>query len=184
MSSLHDFGALGQASHAHGTRANYLTGCRCVPCRSANACYEAQRASARAQGRADLLVDAAAARRQLCALAAAGIGHRRAAHLAGVATKTVKAIRRGTASRIRASVEQAILGVQRPSLARGVKVNGYRTRYLLACLQAEGYSLRALARRLGLRGSHLPAHAGRVTVQTHLQTEALYRDLTAEEPEP
>lgn len=34
----------------HGTRRGYRAGCRCLPCRSANAVYEARRAAARLAG--------------------------------------------------------------------------------------------------------------------------------------
>lgn len=49
--TFHDHGYLGQGIHAHGTRANYKAGCRCLACRSANAAYEATRARARASGK-------------------------------------------------------------------------------------------------------------------------------------
>ena len=49
--TLHDLGYLGQGHHAHGTRANYLAGCHCTPCRSANAAYLAAYRRAKANHR-------------------------------------------------------------------------------------------------------------------------------------
>jgi hypothetical protein len=116
----------------------------------------------------------AAARRTLEALAAVGIGHRRAAHLTGLAVSTIQSIRTGARPSICARVEQAILGISRPSLARGQRVNGYRTRHLLTCLLREGLTKRWIAGRLGVRSGQLKRRQGQVTVETALRVQALY----------
>ena len=83
----------------HGTRARYVCGpdvhgrvgrgCRCTPCTQANRQAEDHRARMKLYGQWRPYVDAAPAREHLRVLAAAGIGWRRAAELAGVATGAV-----------------------------------------------------------------------------------------------
>lgn len=126
------------------------------------------------------LVDPGAARLKLTQLSAVGIGHRRAAHLAGVAVSTVQGIRAGARPHIRLRVEQAILGIVRPSLAHGQRVNGYRTRCQLAALHSEGYRRGWIAQRLGLHRCQLWRHAPSVTVEKALKVRALYVVVTAE----
>lgn len=176
--SLHDFGFLGQGHYAHGTRQNYVTGCRCVACRSANAVYEQQRQQARADGRV-VWVSPQKARAKLEMLARIGIGHRQAAKLAGVSARTVQRIRKGQAPRIRANVEHAILGITRPSLAKGVRVNGYETRHYVESLVREGFQKRWLALTGGFRGGRLRVGQN-VTAATALKVRALHAALTAE----
>lgn len=52
---------------AHGTRKTYQAGCRCCPCRAANAQYEAARAADKAAGRQRLgcIIPAAEARKRV-----------------------------------------------------------------------------------------------------------------------
>lgn len=176
---LHDFGFLGQGHYAHGTRQNYRAGCRCVPCRSANACYEAQRARAKAKGdMCTALVDAAPARAKLLELASAHVGYRQAAKLAGVGHRTVGRILSGDVVLITRRVESAILGVTKPSLAYGVRINGYKTRHYIESLLREGYDEAGLARRLGLRGGRLWFRS-RVTVRNALRVRQLWRLLAS-----
>jgi hypothetical protein len=181
VTTLHDLGFLGQGHYAHGTRQLYRAGCGCVPCRSANACYEAARARARAAGPAEALVDAAPARARLLELKAAGIGHRHAAKLAKVSFRTVQRIRNGQSPHIRPAVERAILSIQKPTLAHGTRVNGYQTRHYLESLLREGYAAKALARWLGLRGRQVQLHNRDVKVESALNVERLYQQLTAED---
>jgi len=180
--TLHDLGYLGPIdAQAHGSRPCYQAGCRCLACASANACYEAQRVRARQRGLSDPWVDAAPARAKLAQLGSRGIGHRRAAQLAGIAVKTARAIRSGRHQRIRRHVEQAILRIERPSLAHGSRVNGYRTRARLDALKREGFTLAGLRLR-GLRSVARQMHAARVTVRSALLVDALYQRLLAESP--
>jgi hypothetical protein len=125
----------------------------------------------------------AAARRRLEALAAVGVGHRRAAHLSGLAVSTIQSIRTGSRPTICQRVEQAILGIRRPSLAHGQRVNGYRTRHLLACLLREGLSKRWIAGRLGVRSGQLKRRPGQVSVATALKVQALYTTVVGEDDE-
>lgn len=175
--NLHDLGFLGQGHYAHGTRQNYRAGCHCLACRSANACYEALRARQAQSDPSPRLVDAQPAREKLQALAAVGVGHRRAATLAGVSCRTVQRIRTGQASQIRASVERAILNITRPTLAKGARVQGYETRHRLESLLRDGYERATLARWLGLKGDRIQLHNPCVTVATALKVRALYHSL-------
>ena len=163
---------------SHGTRTDYRHGCRCTPCRAANAGYEAQRARAKADGY-NGWVRPDAARAKLEMFAGIGIGHRRAAHLAGVSFRTVQRIRTGRGRRIRADVERAILGIDKPSIARGVHVNGYETRHYVESLVREDFKKAWLAAKLGLRCGRL--RIGQlVTVKTALRMRQLHEHLTAE----
>lgn len=178
--TLHDFGFLGQGHHHHGTRANYRTGCRCTPCRSANAAYEQQRAGARARGDGFEWVSPDQAKAKLEMLARIGIGHRHAAKLAGVSVSTVQRIRTGTARRLRSDVAAAIVGLEQLSLAKGVYVNGYETRHYVESLMREGFTKRWLALKLGLSGGRVRMRHEQVTVLNALRVRQLHHELTAE----
>lgn len=191
--TLHDHGFLGPIGpEAHGSRASYRAGCRCTPCRAANACYEAQRARAEA---VRVLVQADAARAHLLTLQMKGVGYRHAARLAGVSTFTTKAIRRGRQTRITAEVERAILGVTRPTLAHGVHVNGYDARRKLRTLLQEGFTVEQLAAVLHLRPETIErdttvipdeqqgVYVPRKRVSTVLRVRAFFARIMAEGPE-
>ena len=112
----------------HGTRARYVygpdvhgqagRGCRCAPCTQANRQAEDHRARMKLYGRWQPYVDAGPTREHLRALAAAGIGWRRAAQLAGVAPGAVsKLLYGGPGDRppsrgIRAETERKLLAVR------------------------------------------------------------------------
>jgi len=125
-------------------------------------------------------VDPAPTRRRLADLAALGIGHRRAAYLAGVAVSTIQRIRHAATPTIRRRVADAILAIERPSLAHGQRVRSYQTRRLIDSLEREGFTRAQLAARLGLRSGRLHLHDDRVTVRNALKVQALYQQLTAE----
>ena len=120
------------------------------------------------------------ARAHLERLAALGIGHRRAAKLAGVGMPTIQRIRYGLTAQILARVEQAILSIQRPSLAHGCKVPSWETRRLLFILVREGFDRPNLATRLGLQSPRVQFHHRHVTVRNALKVRALYTRLTSE----
>jgi hypothetical protein len=117
--SLHDFGALGQGIYSHGTRANYQAGCHCLPCRSAEAGYQASRAQAKAKGLTGW-VDATAARDHLLYLAQHQVGLEHAAMLSGVSVRTLQAIRNGR-PRICKAIERKILLTRAIPGARGAR---------------------------------------------------------------
>lgn len=179
--SLHDFGFLGPIdSYAHGSRPCYQAGCKCLPCRSANACYEAQRAKARALGQWNGWVSPQAARTKLQELQALGVGLKHAARLAGVSARTIQRIRSGESQTIRAHVERGILGITKPTLAKGARVNGYETRHQLEILAKEGYAESRIAALLGLDWPYIRLHAATVRVSTALKVRAVFQHLAGE----
>lgn len=127
---------------AHATRASYCKGCRCLPCRAANAEYERGRMRNGA-----MLVDASAARAHLQLLGQQQVGYKQASQLSGLSWVMLARIRSGQQRRIRPAIETAILAIQ-PVKARGRWVNNYRTRHLLMCLLNEGFTPADLAERL------------------------------------
>jgi hypothetical protein len=172
--NLHDFGFLGQGHYAHGTRQNYQSGCKCTPCRVANASYAAHRAQTDTAG----WVNPDDARAYLLTLQDKGVGYRQAAELSGVSASTIKAIRAGARTRILQSHHVAILSIP-PYPAMGQRVSSKRAKHLLHSLQGEGFTLRDVAAKLGLRRKELTLHPT-VTVKKSLQVHALWRKLTAE----
>lgn len=92
---------------------------------------------------------------------------------------TIQRIRYGLPTRILARVEQAILAIQKPSLAHGCTVPSWETRRLLFILFREGYDHKSLAQRLGLQTPRLQfQQRRRITVKTALRVRALYQQTT------
>jgi hypothetical protein len=123
-------------------------------------------------------VDAGPARAHLVQLAALGVGYRRAAQLAGVAVSTIRRIRAGRVTTIKARIAARIIATA-ASLARGCAVTGTRTWRFVDSLLREGFSRRALAIRLGHRAQQLSLSHRRVRVRSALRLEALYTHLAA-----
>ncbi|HXG71317.1 MAG TPA: hypothetical protein VNJ04_11995 [Gemmatimonadaceae bacterium] len=163
---------LALATEPHGARATYQAGCRCTPCRVANATYS------QAHQPADWTT-ATQAQAHLRALMAQGVGIRRAADLSGLSCAHLQRIRNGQQATVKRTTEQTVLAI-RPSLAHGQRVNGYRTRHLLRALKGEWFTARAIACRLGLRGNRLRLHHPRVTVRNALKVRQLYQQVVAE----
>jgi hypothetical protein len=160
-------------TRAHGTRARYAhgpgpgkgPGCRCADCSAANRAADSQRSRAILYGRWQPYVDAEPVREHLRALAAAGIGHRRAGELAGVSSGALSKIlyggpgNRPPSRRVRPQTAAAILAV-RPSpqqLAPGALVDVTGTRRRAQALVACGWSQARLARELGLTAANFCA---------------------------
>jgi hypothetical protein len=131
----------------HATRASYVSGCRCLPCRAANASYEAGREARKAEA---VLVDAADARKHLQWLRDRSVGHKQAAKLSGLSWVLLYGIRSGRRQRIRARTAASILAIQ-PIPADGAMVNSYHARHLLRTLENEGFTAETLAKRLKIR---------------------------------
>lgn len=191
--TLHDFGFLGNEPNPHGTRANYRSGCHCLPCRVANASYEAARARSARLGTVHT-VDASASRAHLLTLQRKGVGYRHAARLAGIGARTAKQIRTGDRQRITPEVEAAILGA-RASLAHGSHVNGYEARRKLRTLLSEGFTVDTLASVLHLRRETIERdttvipdeqqgiYVPRKRVSTVLRVRAFFGRVMAEGPD-
>lgn len=127
----------------HGLRSSYQKGCRCLPCRAANAGYVSPGPL--------VLVDAAPVRAHLRWLQSQGIGRHRVAELAGCSAWHVQSVCSGAVSRIGSNTASRLLAV-RPSPARGALVDSWPCRRLLDRLCREGYTPETLRQRFGVRG--------------------------------
>lgn len=149
----------------HGTRARYVTGCRCLPCRAANATYNNRRDRLRAYGRPTTdLVDAGPVREHIRALSAAGMGRRQLARVSGVANSVLVKILYGDAARgmppsrrVRPATAARILGVQAPVRAPSALVDSAGTVRRLRALVAVGWPQARLAERIGWTDANLSA---------------------------
>lgn len=147
------------AQHLHGSHAAYvLDRCRCLPCATANSDYEAARTRRVAYGKA-AYVDAEPARDHVRTAAAAGIGWKRVAHLAGVSTGAMSKLMYGSgdrapSTRIRPQTAARILAVRVDQVADGAIVDGTGTRRRLQALVVAGWSQNRLAARLGMSATN------------------------------
>lgn len=175
---LHDQGFLGPIGpEAHGSRKCFAAGCRCLACRSAESCYQARRAQARARGEA-AWVDAGPARAHIATLKAQGVGLRQIAALAEASFRTVQAIQNGR-PRVTRTIEARILQTK-PVLAGAVLVNSYRTFDRLRILLKEGYSVAQLTRWFQVRPSRLRRQSKRVTARRASEVKRWFDRLMAE----
>jgi len=180
---------------AHGRRRTYQRGCRCTPCRAANAAYvQAGRLGTRKPR--PPLVSAKDAKAHLKHLQAQGVGHRQAARLCGLSSRLIREVRSGDRKTITADLRGRILDIP-PILARGATITGWRTWRLIDSLHREGFTFRALAARL--HASTLPGrprpgapdrrtgvirnHHQPVRVRSALRVRALWTQINAEGPE-
>jgi hypothetical protein len=125
------------------------------------------------------LVTCAEVQAYLLGLQAKGIGLQRAAKLAGLSPDVVRVIRNGERRRVRRRTADKLLAL-RPVKAFGVCVPAWPTWRLIRLLLNEGYTRKALAGKLGLSSLRLSAQNERVTLETALKVQALYKLLTAE----
>lgn len=163
------------APKPHGTRLKYLGGCRCLPCRAANARYESLRIRARRAGDWNGMVSAGRARRHLLALARSGVGRRTVADISGVPQSTVHQIRSGRRRRIRARTERHIFLVNSRAMNEARLVPADRAWRMISRLLDEGFSKAEIARRLGYRFPALQLNRRRVTARTAVRVERFYR---------
>jgi transcriptional regulator with XRE-family HTH domain len=185
----------------HGTRARYVFGpdedgelgpCRCTDCKQANRDYENHRARMKLYGRWQPYVDAQQAREHVRALGDYGIGWKRVAQIAGLASSTVRKLvyggpgERPPTKRIRAETEAAILAVQ-PSpefLGGSAHVDATGTRRRVQALVWCGWSQSKIAARLGMFASNFAMLMTRanVTADTARAVAALYDELWDQAP--
>ena len=90
----------------HGTRSMYVGGCRCEPCRAANA------ADKKARRVASPLVPVGPVVEHLRTLQAAGVGRRRIARAARIAESTLDRIARQPGSRLTQECARRVLSVR------------------------------------------------------------------------
>lgn len=163
------------AAKPHSTRVKYLGGCRCLPCRAANARYEGRRIRARLSGDWNGIVSAGRARRHLLALSRSGVGRRTVADISGVPQSIVHQIKLGRRRRIRARTERRIFLVNSRAMNQARLVPADRTWRMISRLLDEGFSKAEIARRLGYRSPALQLRRKRVTARTALRIERFYR---------
>jgi len=173
-------------TRAPGTYAAYRKDrCRCYPCCAARQEYADRRAAAQAAGTWQPYTDAEPVRQHVRALAAAGIGAQRAAHLAGLTTRAVETLMKHTpghtpSPRMRTETARKLLAlrpVAAPDLAHDhCPVDGTGFRRRMRSLVARGFPQTYLARRLGIVDTtlSLALSGGRVTAATHRAGRALY----------
>lgn len=166
------------AERPHATRLRYLGGCRCLPCRAANARYAAERAAAVRRGEWNGVIDAGPVRAHILALSRQGIGRRSVAEAARVSLSIVEKVRRGEKRRMRAEAARRILAVDVGARADGASVPAGGTWRLVGSLLEEGFTRTRLARELGFAGPGLQLGRERVLARTALAVERLHRRLT------
>ncbi|HVB99020.1 MAG TPA: hypothetical protein VNJ12_06765 [Candidatus Dormibacteraeota bacterium] len=159
----------------HGTRVKYLGGCRCLPCRAANAGYECRRVRARRSGDWNGLIPAGRARQHLLALSRAGVGRRTVADIAGVPQSLLHRIRTGRRRRIRARTARRILLVSRTAMNDARLVPAGRAWRMIDRLVEEGFTRAEIARRLGYRSRALQLNRARITARSLVRVERFYR---------
>lgn len=159
----------------HGTRVKYMGGCRCLPCRAANARYECRRLAARRSGDWNGLIPAGRARQHLLALSRAGVGRRTVADITGVPQSLLHRIRTGRRSRIRARTARRILLVTRTAMNNARLVPAGRAWRMIDRLLEEGFTRAEIARRLGYRGPTLQFSRTRMTARSQMRIERFYR---------
>jgi hypothetical protein len=185
----------------HGTRARYVfEGCRCVPCRQANAAYATERDRRKVYpevyGPLHTTVPADEVRQHLRALQAAGMGQRAIALAAGVRRALIRDLlfgrvrsdalptmrlrpgqRRYVVKRLRRDKAEALLALAIPDCARPHQlVDAAPTWRRLNELLEIGWTKSRLARALGSR-AQVPAlqiRPDQVFRSTETKVEALY----------
>lgn len=162
----------------HGDRLRYVGGCRCDECRRANTRYEQARAAARKNGDWNGIVSAAAARKRLLWLSSVGVGRRAVQAATDIGGTILSEIRSGKRKRIRARTERLILGVTtRCASDHAVRSAGRALSALHDLIEAEGYSERFIAQRLGYANPYLQ-FGERMTVRNIDRVERLHKELT------
>lgn len=142
---------LSTESYEHGTRARYITGCRCLPCRAANSRYSTSRELARFYGDRRGLVSAKRVRTHIEKLSALGVGYKQIAKAAGMGATTIWLYKTGARTKIRAHHAKRIFAVKARDVAAGSRVPIGPTLARVQWLRGEGFSNAEIARRMGLK---------------------------------
>ncbi len=169
----------------HGTRASYVKGCKCPPCRAANSRY-AKLQSYRSQAGIVTLVDAGPVKAHVAMLRAAGVGRRTIAMRAGVSQTVIDRLvginTEKPCNRVRPETARRILAVRTVDVAPGSIVDTTGTTRRLRCLVAIGWTQTELARRIGWSvcnlNSVVMSRRPSVTVDTARMVAALYDELS------
>lgn len=141
-----------KAMKTHGTRAEYLRGCRCLPCRVASAAYQAEY-KARLKRGETILVSASRSRNHLLWLSGKGTGRHAVAMMTGISERTLFFVRNGRRSVVRRETESKILAVRSKPVTQYTLVPFGPTGELIEILCDEGFTRKELARRLGYKST-------------------------------
>ena len=165
------------ASRPCGTRAKYVSGCRCMVCRAANSRYQTERERRKKETGGNPLVDAEAGREHLRALSKRGIGYKTVSDYSGVGRSTVFQVMTGAKRRVRKATLDAILAVDRSCIAGGTLVKAGDTWRRINWMLEEGFTKREIARRLGAKTPALQIGRKLVTGATAVRVERLERQI-------
>ena len=165
----------------HGTRSNYVKGCRCERCRLANRDYARNRErhlSRVKQGIEQPVVKYVAAtetREHLLWLRSFGVGRGTVNKLTGIGRTTLWEIARGDTKMVHPDTEAKILGLFRDTRNRAMIVDAELTWKRISWLQQQGWSKARIARELGCSRPALQLRKDRVTYATEQRVEQLVR---------
>jgi hypothetical protein len=163
----------------HGTRARYVTGCRCEPCSEANRSYARMRQKYNRGGDWNGLVPADKARAHMLKLSKKGIGRRTVQDISGVGDTTLQRIRNGTKKQIRKKTEEAILAVTADVPNEVTIMDSTGALRKLELLKNEGYTEAFLAEKLGYKTPRLQFKRGRPMIARNIhRIYKLYEELT------
>lgn len=159
----------------HGTRANYVRGCKCADCRAANARYT-KLAKYRSDKGISTLVDAAPVKAHLAQLRAAGVGKRTIAQRAGVAQTVVNRLigidHSKPARRVHPDTARKLLAVTIDDHADGTFIPSTGATRRIQALVSIGWTQTELGRRIGWTTANL----NRITLgQVDNITRATYK---------
>lgn len=163
------------ARYLHGSRARYVSGCRCGACREANREY----ARLRTKLPPNPLVPAGRVQAHIERLSARGIGKRAVADVAKTSVTTIGELRTGRKTKLRKETADRILAAKFEDCVDDRHlVDAAPTKKLLAKLLAMGFTRTDLARRLGSTGKvpSLQLKSDKITAANARKVEALYRE--------
>ncbi|MBV9811356.1 MAG: hypothetical protein JO326_01295 [Acetobacteraceae bacterium] len=167
------------ATKPHGTRARYVSGCKCLQCRAANSRYSCEAQRRHDSGDTGNVIDASEAREHLRWLSRRGVGRRAVADASGVSATILHQIKLGKRRRIRASTARRILRVDAGAAWGKALVSARRTWQLLNSLIERGYTKGQLSLWLGNKTAALQINHKKVTAETAQRVERLYKLIEA-----
>jgi hypothetical protein len=165
----------------HGTRTNYVKGCRCEPCTLANRVYErerdrhARRVAYGIEVPQVRFVNAKETREHLIWLQSIGIGLRTVAKETGLGRTALTEIRKGITRRVAVETEAKILALHRGVRHGALIVDAAPTLKRLDWLQGQGWSKARIARELGYSKPALQFRTDRITVRSERRVEHLVK---------
>ncbi len=163
--------------YLHGSRARYVSGCRCAPCTEANREY----ARMRTKLPPNPLVPAGRARAHILKLRKRGIGRRTLADVAKVAITTVAELGAGRKTTLRKDTAERLLAAKfEDCVGDRHMVDAAPTQKLLAKLMEMGFTKTEIARRLGSTGKtpSLQMKASTITAANARKVARLYREFS------